>query len=487
MLVIVGLGPGDSRYLTKEAWEILTTVKHIFVRTERHPSIAELSTHTQITSFDHLYESSEQFTEVYGKISERLFSELNRRDEGADPIIYAVPGDATIGEASVSIIREYGEKHDLDIRIINGVSFLEPTLTAIGIDGLDGVQIYDALELISYYYPPINSDIGLILGQVYDQLVAGELKLRLMSIYPEEHTVILVHGAGTDQEIVEETRLYEIDRSKNLAHLSTLYVPPTQAHSALPALAETVAYLRGPDGCPWDQEQTRQSMRATLMEETAEVLEAIDNGDDEAICEELGDLLYHLVMQAQFGLEGDTFRLTDVISGIISKLKRRHPHVWGNLSVSGSSEVLLNWERLKKDEKARSAVAGSELDNIPSALPALSRAQKIQERVSGVGFDWPDMSPVFDKVLEEIDEVKEAVTKADTENEVGDLLFAVVNWARWLEIDAESALRKANSRFEHRFRKVEEMISNQDRRMEDLTLAQLDEMWEDAKMVSDRK
>ena len=311
--------------------------------------------------------------------------------------------------------------------------------------------------------------------------------MRLMSVYPEEHSVTLVHGAGTIQEIIEETRLYEIDRSKHLAHQSTLYVPPTPVDSTLPALAETVAYLRGPDGCPWDQEQTRQSMRATLMEETAEVLEAIDNDDDEAICEELGDVLYHLVMQAQFGLEGEEFRLSDVISGIISKFKRRHPHVWGDLSVSNSSEVLIHWERLKRGEKTQSTAVGSELDNIPDALPSLAKAQKIQERVSRVGFDWPDASPVFKKVLEEIDEVKEANSTAEAENEVGDLLFAVVNWARWLDVDAESALRMANNRFDYRFRKVENMVSMQNQQMEDLTLTQLGELWDEAKKLEGRK
>ncbi len=311
--------------------------------------------------------------------------------------------------------------------------------------------------------------------------MASEVKLTLSAHYPDEHEVVLIHGAGTTNQVIERTPLYGIDRSDLLAHLTTLFVPALPYASTLAALAETVAHLRGPDGCPWDQEQTRQSMRATFLEEASEVLEALDDEDVPAICEELGDMLYHLVMQSQIALEQDEFRLTDVIAGIDAKLKRRHPHVWGDWQVADSNEVIRNWEKIKDEERQGAEARPSLLDNMPSAMPSLARAQKMQGRVKRVGFDWPDISGVVAKVTEEINEVNAAGKMKDHEHEVGDLIFAVVNWARWLGVDAESALRMANRRFERRFRVVEDLAEQRNSELSSLDLDVLDEMWEAAK------
>jgi len=321
----------------------------------------------------------------------------------------------------------------------------------------------------------------LLLGQVYHRFIASDIKLALSAVYPEEHGVVLVHGASTSAQITERVPLYAIDRSEHLAHLSALYIPPLPNSSNLAALAETVAYLRSPDGCPWDQEQTRQSMRPTLLEEASEVLEALDSDDSEALSEELGDLLYHIVMQAQISSEMEEFRLSDVITAIDAKLRRRHPHVWGDTKVSNSDEVIHNWELLKQDERDSQAGTLSLLDHMPTQLPSLARAQKIQGRVRKVGFDWPEITQVVKKVHEEIEEIQSASTHLEQEVEVGDLLFAVVNWSRWLEVDAESALRRANNRFERRFRKVEILANERDVDLAQLDIGTLDSMWEEAK------
>lgn len=192
------------------------------------------------------------------------------------------------------------------ITIIPGLSFVEPTLSALAVDGLNGLQLYDALDINAVHYPAFNPNAPVLIGQVYNPFIASELKLTLMSIYPDEHEVMLVHGAGTETQTVERLPLYEIDRTPNSAHLTSLYLPPLPLPSTLSALAETVATLRAPGGCPWDKEQ-RQSMRSGFLEEASEVLAALDAEDSEALCEELGDLLYHIVMQVQMAAEEEAF------------------------------------------------------------------------------------------------------------------------------------------------------------------------------------
>ena len=479
---IVGLGPGDGRYITRQAWEVLSTVETIYLRTKRHPAVADLPNQARLRSFDHIYESAENFEQVYNEIAENIVDLAREAAKRSESIVYAVPGDASVGESSVSAIIAMANEEGIEVITLPGISFIEPTLAAVGVDALDGLQIFDAIELAQFHYPPISTDIPLLLGQIYDPFLAGDVKLSLSALYPDEHEVVLVHGAGTIDQAIERIPLYGLDRSELLAHLSTLYVPALPYASTLAALAETVAHLRGPDGCPWDQEQTRQSMRGTLLEEASEVLEALDNDDILAISEELGDLLYHLVMQAQIALEQDEFRLTDVIAGIDKKLKRRHPHVWGDLVVADSKEVIRNWEKIKADERQVEGARPSSLNNLPPALPTLARSQKIQERVKRVGFDWPDISGVVAKVAEEMKEVTAAGSLDEREQELGDLIFAVVNWARWLDVDAESALRMANQRFQRRFRVVEQMAEQRNSELSSLDLDVLDEMWEEAKV-----
>jgi tetrapyrrole methylase family protein/MazG family protein len=318
---------------------------------------------------------------------------------------------------------------------------------------------------------------------VYDRLVAGEVKLALMALLPDDHGVVLIHGAGTTSQDLERVPLFEIDRSERIGHLTSLFVPPLPRASSLSALAETVALLRGPDGCPWDQEQTSRSLRAGFLEEASEVLQAIDDQDMDGLREEIGDMFYHLVMQVQIASEQDEFRLNEVIGGIIAKLIRRHPHVWGDVNVADSNEVIRNWEAIKDEENHQSPKSESVLDSIPLPLPALARAQKIQQRVARVGFDWPDIEGVEAKIDEELEEIRLADSLAERQMELGDLLFALVNWVRWLNVDAESALRDANRRFERRFRHVESLARNRQLDLAELPIEALEALWQEAKAV----
>lgn len=474
-ITVVGLGPGNGRFLTRAAWEALSQAEIVYVRTARHPAVADLPAGVRRHSFDHIYDAADSFETVYKTIVAELL-ELGQ----AGDVIYAVPGHPFVGESTVTRLVATAKEAGIPVEIVAGLSFVEPCLTAVSQDGMDGVQIFDAIELSQYLYPPVNPDFPLLLGQVYSRMLASELKLVLTAVYPDEHPVTLIHRAGDDNQAVEQIPLYAIDRSDEVSHLTSLFLPPLLHPSSLNALAETVAILRSPDGCPWDQEQTPQSLRAGFLEESSEVLAALDADDMNELREELGDVLYHLVMQTQMASETEAFRLKDVIAGIDAKLKYRHPHVWGDWQVSNSEEVIQNWEMLKAREKSERS--NSLVDHIPETLPALARSQKLQARVRQVGFDWPNIAGVYEKVQEEIAELRLAVSAEHRAEELGDLLFVVVNLANWLDIDAESALREANLKFSRRFRAVEKLAAARNLNLAEMSLDDLEALWQEVKV-----
>jgi tetrapyrrole methylase family protein/MazG family protein len=247
---------------------------------------------------------------------------------------------------------------------------------------------------------------------------------------------------------------------------------------------EIIAHLRAPGGCPWDREQTHLSLRNNLMEETYEALEALDREDITGMREEFGDLLLQIVLHSQIAAENGEFTMEDVISGIYKKIIRRHPHVFGDLKVQGVDGVLQNWEKLK--EKERSAKGTPEkglLDGVPVVLPSLTQAQELQDRAARVGFDWPTIEPVWAKVLEELEEVRQARTPEEVEKELGDLLFAVVNLIRWNKVDAESALRGTNQKFRRRFKHIEHSARKASRDLHKMSLEEMDGYWNEAKKL----
>lgn len=474
-ITVVGLGPGNGRFLTRVAWETLSQAEVVYLRTARHPAVADLPNHVTLHSFDFIYESADSFDTVYDTIVTKLLQLAEQGD-----VVYAVPGHPFVGESTVTRLVAQAEAEGVPVTVVAGLSFVEPCLTAVRQDGMDGVQIFDAIELTQYLYPPVNPDFPLLLGQVYSRMLASQLKLVLTAVYPDEHPVTLIHQAGDNDQAIEQIPLYEIDRSDKVSHLSSLFLPPLPYRSTLANLAETVAILRSPNGCPWDQEQTHQSLRRDFLEEASEVLAALDENDMDGLREELGDVFYHLVMQIQMASEAEEFRLTEVLAGIDAKLKYRHPHVWGDWQVSNSEEVIQNWEMLKAEEKAERS--NSLVDNIPETLPALARSQKLQTRVRQVGFDWPDIEGVYEKVQEEIAELHEAVSLEQHGEELGDLLFVVVNLANWLGIDAESALREANAKFSRRFRALEKLAEARQLKLAAMDLDSLEALWQEVKV-----
>ena len=269
--------------------------------------------------------------------------------------------------------------------------------------------------------------------------------------------------------------------------------PPEQHPDPLAHLRDIAARLRAPDGgCPWDLEQTHASLRGALVEETYETLAAIDAGDDVNLCEELGDLLLHVVMHAQMAGERGAFTFDDVAAGVAEKMVRRHPHVFGAETLADSAAVLGRWEEIKRREKGDDATAGGDsdarrslLDGVPDALPALMRAQKISVRAARVGFDWPSPAEVLAKVREEVEEVAAETDPARRGEEIGDLLFATVSLARWEKADAEGLLRAATDKFARRFRWVENALRARGLAWEAAPFETLDALWDEAKRAAD--
>lgn len=475
----MGLGPGDPDLLTRQAWKWLESIDELYVRTRHHPTVQGLPGHIKVISFDDLYEQGERFEDVYAQIVERVL-ELGRRQQG---VTYAVPGHPFVAEATGPEIARRAAQEGLPLRVIEGISFLEPVFSALGIDPYPAMAMVDGMELANLHVPPFAPSQPAMIAQVYSRQVASEVKLTLNSIYPDLHPVRLVHGAGTPGVLVEDLALYEIDRSPHVGLLTALYVPPLAPDASVEAFQEVIARLRAPDGCPWDREQTLKSLFPNLIEEAYEALDALDDDAIDGVREELGDVLMVLMMLAQIASEDGDFNLSDVVQGIHRKIVYRHPHVFGEVQVDGTAGVLKNWEALKEQErKARgqSKVKGM-LDGLPKSLPALAQAQAFQARAAHVGFDWPNIEGVVEKVMEEWAELQQADGEDETQKELGDLLFTVVNLVRWHKMDAESLLRRANQRFKQRFNHIEQAARQQDKTLSDLSMDEMEALWQEAK------
>lgn len=483
-ITIVGLGAGPFGYLTVETLETLRKANCLYLRTAIHPAVAGLKERKiSFQTFDEVYESGATFEEVYRTIVDRC---LAKARQGED-VVYAVPGSPLVAEQTVVLLREAAEREKIPLKILPGMSFLEVLYARLGIDPLNGISILDADALNENL---LLEGEALVIAQVYDQRLASDTKLALMDYYPDDYPVIFIHNLGLPDEELRKIPLYELDRQPKIDHLTSLFVPARKTKIqpfSLAPLADVMARLRSPGGCVWDLEQTHQSLRRYLVEEVYEILEAIDQKDSKLLCEELGDLLLQIIFHARVAEEYEEFSLQDVVDRVTEKMVRRHPHVFGDISVKDAAEVLVNWDKIKQQEKP--GERPSCLDGVSPGLPALMRAFKLQGKAAKVGFDWPDVAPVWDKLAEEIKEFKEAVEQEEKpamEDELGDVLFAVVNLARFLGIEPETALNHTNNKFRRRFQFIEEKVKKQGLNWEKLTLKELDCYWDEAKSKESR-
>jgi tetrapyrrole methylase family protein/MazG family protein len=332
--------------------------------------------------------------------------------------------------------------------------------------------LLEARTLASVHVPPYPPDVPALLTNIDSQELALHLKDVLLTTYPQEHVVYIVKGGKK-----KEAKLIALEAEAGFS----LYIPATGEGTSFESFAEIVAHLRAPNGCPWDREQTHETLRKHMLEESYEAISAIDSGDFVDMREEFGDLLLQVVLQSQIANEEGQFNINQVVQGIYSKIVRRHPHVFGDVEVEDVDGVLTNWEKLKEKERSEKKEGRGLLDGVPLALPALSQAQEYQDRAARVGFDWPEIEGVLEKIAEEVEEVKRATNEEELAAEIGDLLFALVNLARWKKVDAESTLRGTNMKFKKRFAYIEQGAKKQGRELSSLSLDEMEALWQAAK------
>jgi tetrapyrrole methylase family protein/MazG family protein len=483
IIYAVGLGPGDILDLPPRNMSLLRSYP-VYLRTERHPVAAYIQREgIGLHSLDHFYEKYGTFEQVYDAMADFLVE--TSKQEGA--IVFAVPGSPLVGETVIRLLRE----RDIDLEILTAPSFLDSLYPLLGIDPGEGLLIADSFSFCGGSQQVCLPGTGLIIMQLYSRALASEVKLTLMESYPDDHQVFLVRAAGVrGSEQVLTIPLYELDRQE-VDHLTSLYVPPLtgavakesghMARYPLDPLVDVMDNLLSSKGCPWDRQQNHQTLKKYLIEETYEVLDAIDEGNMHKLCEELGDLLLQIIFHTALAERAGKFTINEVVAGITEKMIRRHPHVFGETDVSSAAEVLRNWEEIKQDEgeEPKSMLAG-----VPRYLPALQRAQKVQGKAALVGFDWPQAEGAALKVEEEWQEVREAWESGDKkalQEELGDFLFAAVNTCRLLGIDAEETLRGAVDKFTQRFCTMERKAEERGLRLGELCLEELDSIWDEIK------
>ncbi|HNK63735.1 MAG TPA: nucleoside triphosphate pyrophosphohydrolase [Anaerolineales bacterium] len=357
------------------------------------------------------------------------------------------------------------------------LTLIVATFDALRIAPPSRLTLLDARSLTDMHYPPTPPDVDTLIVNIESADLAAQVKTVLLAAYPGVHGVWVVEGGNSKPEALAEVG------SGNISFPISLFVPSLGEGTSFEAFAEIVAHLRAPDGCPWDKEQTHQTLRKHLLEESYETLSALDANDIDGMREEFGDLLLQIVLNAYIAYQDNEFTMTEVTRHIYDKIVRRHPHVFGDLKLDSVDGVLQNWEKLKEKERSAKKEEKGILDGVPAALPALNQAQEYQERAARVGFDWPEIEGVLDKVREEIEEIKTAQDPEQVRGELGDLFFVLVNLARWREVDAESALRQANVKFKRRFGHVEKSAREQGRNLSDMTLEEMDAFWNEAKRL----
>jgi tetrapyrrole methylase family protein/MazG family protein len=500
-LTILGLGPGPWEQLTREAYALLAEAaergQKVYFRTWVHPILEPLKAALPalaMESFDRLYDEAEEWETLYERIAEAVWQAAEQ-----EAVIYAVPGHPLVGDTSVQLLLRRGRERGEAIRIVAGLSFLEPLCTALQLDPLEaGLQMLDAATLAALRSDEVAGRLipttPLLVAHLYNRRLASAVKLALGECYPDEWRVSLVRLPSRVEEraAVHEMALYELDRRPLPDHLTTLYVPPVDALTAL-RHPETLRYItmrlrRDPDGCPWDRQQTHQTLVPYVLEEAYEVVEALEEHDLEKLAEELGDLLLQVYLHAEIARQEGHFAIGDVFEQINAKLIRRHPHVFGEVKVSSAGQVVQNWEAIKRAERAaagQNVAEESPLDRVPTAAPALTVAQEYQRRAAAAGFDYPDMEGVLAKLGEELAELAQAATPAERQEELGDVLFMVVRAAGELNIDAEAALRQANRKFRRRFRAMESIARRQGRPLSACSREELRALWRQARAEVD--
>ena len=453
--------------LTRAAWDAVLCASKLYLQTAEHPSAGPvLDAGLPFVSMDDLYESSDDYDALNDAIADRLVSDGD--------CVYAVMGDGCFSQ--LSAIREAAKKHGFRVDVLPGVSYAKAAFPE-----LQDAQIYTARTLPKR----VDPSVPLCVQELDNPIIAGEVKLALSEIYPDEWPVTLATMQKDGHYSRRTFPLTELDRKRTLFAGSVLLVMPAsfeeRTRYGYYDLVSVMQRLRAPGGCPWDREQTHESLKADLIEECYELNDAIDEQDDAHIVEELGDVLMDVVFHSTIASEQGRFTENDVTDGIVKKMIYRHPHVFGTEKAETTEAVLKRWDELKQAEKHQKTQKEI-LCAVPKRFPALMRSAKVQKRARKVGFDWNDVTEALPKVYEELDELKAAMNgSGDVYEEAGDLLFAIVNVVRLLGLDGEQILHDATDKFIARFGKMEELAAADGHVLSDLSLSEQDRYWEKAK------
>lgn len=511
-ITVVGLGPGADDHVTADTLALIERIPRRHLRTSIHPS-AHLVTDASggAISHDDLYESADTFDDVYAEIVERLLTDARDHDE----ILYAVPGSPLILERTVRLLQQRCPTEGVALDIRPAMSFLDVAWARLRIDPVEvGVRLVDGHDFDT---AAAGESGPLLVAHTHANWVLSDIKLAVDDPPDHDEAVTILHALGTPGERIIETTWADLDRTIDADHLTSIYIPrlgvPVGQHYV--RFHQLTRQLR--EECPWDIEQTHETLIPYLLEETYEVVDALhalgdhvrkdpddenpahdddpakgndDRGADADLIEELGDLLYQIEFHAVIAEQEGRFTIADVAQGIHDKLVRRHPHVFGSPDSGDDTDrirradsvddVLRNWDEIKQIEKDRTSV----FDGIPRSLPSLAYAAKVGRKASKVGFDWPDVSGALPKVSEETLELSDAIAADDAVEiavELGDLLFAVVNVARHVSVDPELALRAASDKFRTRFEGVERRASDSGIDLATADLATLDQLWDAVK------
>lgn len=482
-ITIIGLGAGDLEQLSVGVYRTLKEAPFIVARTDQHPVIQALRNEgIQMDSFDALYEQHDAFEAVYEGIVDTL---IEQSESG--PVTYAVPGHPLVAERTVQLLIEKEEAGIVTLNIVGGSSFLDPIFAALRIDPIEGFQLLDGTD---FAQDAVRMTQHILIGQVYDAFIASEVKLSLMEKYPYDHLVTIVTAAGSKAEQLTTVPLFELDREAEVNNLTTVYVPPIEKKEdrlkEWSTFREIIAQLRSPEGCPWDREQTHVTLKKYIVEETHELLEAIEQEDDEGIIEELGDVLLQIFLHAQIGEDDGYFALEDILQSIGEKMIRRHPHVFGDVAVENAEDVVRNWQHIKNAEQKQVASALVDQERHTSSLLT---AFNYQKEAGKVGFDWTSINGAVEKLAEELEEFYEVLKDGTIDqqlDELGDVLFTVVNVARFLKLSPEEAMIHANQKFKRRFTFVEQCVRDGKGRFEAYSLDELEAFWQRAKQGESR-
>lgn len=462
MINIVGLGCGSIYDLTVRTLKMLKESKNVFTKNKGYSIINQLESEG-----------------IEFKDYSELVNNIKKYRETKENAIYVVLGNPTEDDG---FIVECKAK-EIEYKLYENFEAKDFVERCTG-EKIGRIIVLNSSDVIKN---KINKRKNLIITDLKDDKVIGKVKMELLKVYYED--TYIHHLKMGQYHDFGKYRISDIDKIQGIDEQSVFYIKEgSRCKKDIWDLIEIIEILRSENGCPWDKEQTHQSIKKDIIEESYEVFDAIEINDTKALIEELGDVLFQVLFHTSIGNDENKFSFLDVTDGISNKMIYRHPHVFGNINVDSTEEVLVNWDELKKNEKNFKSLT-DELNGIAKALPAMIRAKKVQKKVKNVGFDWDDISEVFDKVKEELNEVMDVYKSEKVsriKEEIGDLLFSCVNVSRFLDVDPEEALNLTTDKFIKRFSYIEIKAKEMHKKLDEMSLVDMDKLWDEAKILEKR-